>query len=158
MALPGRTLPASVSLVPLRRALVRRELFPWRVVISTTDPGQVGTELSRFRDWLGIGVDVDDPVAPYPLGRCTAGYDGLDGLAGGMVRTPEPFLVTCQHVVSTACQSLAKAPSGRGHVSPRGQSAPIPPAAPRVTSVPAPVLLRPRPPRFPAPHDPRPLV
>jgi hypothetical protein len=117
-----------------------RGLFPWRVVVCSHETENIVKGLTPLTDWLGVGVDVDEPRVLSPLGRCHAGYDGKDGLLGGIVQSGDTYGVTCQHVISSTCNSLAV------HQNTSPNSASI-----SITSIPDAVLLNSQNPCFESP-------
>jgi len=134
-------LVSAVRLLPLDRTRRRPSMYPWKVAVSTNSPTKVADILRKHQDWLGIGVDVDDDVDVRLLGRCMAGYGGLEGLVGGLVQSSqETYALTCNHVVVDRCQSVA-----------RQLPVPSPAVTGIVNSAPDLVLLNPETPCFRAP-------
>ncbi len=84
-----------------------RGLFPWRVIVCSHDQDMILDSLRPHADWLGIGVDLDEPPTIRSLGRCLVGYDALTGLVGGTLAFYETYGVTCRHVLSSECNSVA---------------------------------------------------
>jgi hypothetical protein len=139
--LAEKRISLAVKLMPLRVSR-RRHLLPWRAVVCTHEKEKIRQGLSRLSDWLGIGVDIEEPTTLEPLGRCQNGYDGKDGLVGGTLRSTSDFAVTCKHVISSACKSVIGLPT------PIGSQASDP-----ITSAPDAVLLNPRNPCFETPTE-----
>ena len=122
--------PELVKIMPLYWNARARGLFPWRIVVSSYQLDRIKEGLAPTAEWLGIGVDIDKPRRLTHFGRCRVGDDGMDGLVGGVVRFRETYGITCHHVISSACKSLAKLQ----HISQNPASIPF-------SSVPDAVLL-----------------
>ncbi len=102
---PGEYLDFTIKLQPVD-VKDSTNLFPWRVVIYTHNQEFFTRQIIPLSDWLGIGVDIDEPSVLTLAGRCHVGYPAMNGLVGGAVSGKESYLVTCQHVVSASCRSL----------------------------------------------------
>lgn len=138
--------PFAVKLQPLPIG-VHRNLFPWRAVICSHDERRIAEQVRKYADWLGIGVDLEEPATVRFTGRCTADYGGFAGLVGGLLEGDDLYALTCHHVVTANCGSLAPLPT-------LGQ---VPPTI--STSVPDAVLLRSGTPCFHVPsQDARPYA
>jgi hypothetical protein len=96
-----------VSIRPLPRILrrLRPALFPWRVVVATTEPKRLCNELALLRGWSGIGVDVVAGKRVHALGACRPG--GGEGTVAGTLRDTRQrdLQLTCAHVVVRNCCS-----------------------------------------------------
>jgi hypothetical protein len=100
----------TVKIEPLRKFMGTRDLFPWRVVVYSNEIERIIEGLTPLADWLGVGVDVEYTTVSelLHLGRCSSGNDGSDGLLGGIMQSAQAtYGVTCQHVISSSCASLA---------------------------------------------------
>lgn len=110
----GRQLDAHFARVhvPLIRltgpdpALVRKGLFPWKVIIETDNPAAYVGQLRRHSQWLAIGIDFAPARRVSRLGLCQRGI-GIPGIAGGILRTQQgTYAMTCNHVLSSSCASV----------------------------------------------------
>jgi hypothetical protein len=94
-----------IRLAPLRKSLVRKDYFPWKVVVETDHPMIYERFLYDIQDWLGIGVDTAPRRKIKPLGICQM-PNGMEGTIGGMVAGADTYSVTCSHVLSPHCGSV----------------------------------------------------
>ena len=104
-----RTQPV-VTVQPLWRLLrrARPELYPWRIVILTTDPAFFRERMQKLAKWLGIGVDIAKSGPVRPQASCSQG-GGRTGTVSGAVRRSDGrvYGVTCAHVLGASCSCAA---------------------------------------------------
>lgn len=85
-------------------------IFPWRVIVETSNPTPIAKHLSLVSDWLGIGVDLVPATEIQSLGICRSGTDGSNGQAAGLLSSQNDahreYGLVCHHVLSSACGSL----------------------------------------------------
>jgi hypothetical protein len=98
----------SFSNFPSVKVEHRRALpFPWTVIIETNQRQFWEDTLKPLEEWLAIRIEFADVVAVYQFGRCQF-PDGAEGIVGGfVVANNDGWPMTCSHVVSSKCQSLA---------------------------------------------------
>jgi hypothetical protein len=98
---------ARLAAVPERAGT---SLYPWRIIIETSNPVRLSEHLRPLAEWLGIGVDFAPQTLTHNLGACTVGDDGSSGQAAGIlesqVLTGQEYGLVCHHVLSQGCGSL----------------------------------------------------
>jgi hypothetical protein len=95
-----------IRLTCFESQLASRGLFPWKVVIETSQPEADSSAILQASEWLGIGVDFAQRRRIRPFGRCEV-LGGLNGVVGGVLENGnEEYLMTCSHVLSLNCKSL----------------------------------------------------
>jgi hypothetical protein len=94
-----------IRLERLRKSLVRRGYFPWKVVVETDQPTIYKRFLFGIHDWLGIGIDTAPKRKITQFGFCQI-TGGREGTIGGMVTGSDLYAVTCAHVISPNCGSV----------------------------------------------------
>jgi hypothetical protein len=83
------------------------------VIVETDMPWLYADALAQHSRWLGVPVALAPSPRPELLGRCSVGGES-DGVVGGAVKVNgDEFGLTCDHVLSQACGSVASRPSPR---------------------------------------------
>ena len=107
-------IPAGLLASQIRLSRLKAHTFPFEVRIATDYHVFLDIELSRFREWLGIGVSTEPPVRAKELGirgQCVR-RDGKAGCLGGGLLIPDSdcgdYFLTCAHVVSPDCDTAVQ--------------------------------------------------
>lgn len=81
-------------------------VFPWVVVVETSNFEPYRAIIEGVKDWLGIAVAIGPARRVELFGNCKIGAGGLDGIAGGAFSSQQQvYLLTCAHVLSEQCHS-----------------------------------------------------
>jgi hypothetical protein len=95
-----------VKVEHLGRVSRERGLFPWRVIIETDNPTFYKEVFHSLSDWVGIGIDLAPANKVELFGQCQI-PEGMEGVVGGLIVGQEEYGMTCSHVISPHCGSLA---------------------------------------------------
>lgn len=99
--------------------------FPWVVVIGTNKPEAFKSHLERLREWLGIGVEIAEPLRFRAQRGCRFATER--GTIAGGLRTEKPattYALTCAHVIPPDCNQLRTPFNFATYKAPSGELAP----------------------------------
>jgi hypothetical protein len=95
----------AIRLEPRKRK--PRDKFPWVVILETNHPEVFRSEFEILKNWLAIEILFDQPSEIFRYGQCQM-LGGRLGEIGGLLEfSNQSFPMTCAHVLSHGCASLA---------------------------------------------------